>query len=80
MAKTKVAVSFDERTLQHLDQLVADAVFLSRSHAVQVAVEEKLARMDQSRLARECAKLDPACEKTFVEEGFSENVAAWSAY
>ena len=31
--------------------------FPSRSHAIQVAVEEKLARMDQSRLARECAKL-----------------------
>jgi Arc/MetJ-type ribon-helix-helix transcriptional regulator len=80
MAKTKVAVSLDERTIQRLDQLVADAVFPSRSHAIQVAVEEKLARMDQSRLARECAKLDPACEKAFAEEGFSEDVAAWPAY
>jgi len=79
MAKTKVAVSLDEYTLQRLDRLVADAVFPSRSHAIQVAIEEKLARMDQSRLARECAKLDPASEKAFAEEGLSADVAAWPA-
>ena len=27
MARTKVAISLDEHTLQRLDQLVADAVF-----------------------------------------------------
>ena len=80
MARTKVAVSLDEHTLRRLDRLVAEAVFPSRSQAIQVAIEEKLARLEQSRLARECAKLDPAFEKALAEEGLSEDVAAWPAY
>jgi metal-responsive CopG/Arc/MetJ family transcriptional regulator len=80
MARTKVAVSLDEYTLQRLDQLVAEAVFPSRSQAIQVAIEEKLARLEQSRLARECAKLDPGFEKALAEEGLSEDVATWPAY
>ena len=80
MARTKVAVSLDEHTLQRLDKLVAAAVFLNRSQAIQVAVEEKLARLEQSRLARECAKLDPVFEKALAEEGLSEDVAAWPAH
>jgi metal-responsive CopG/Arc/MetJ family transcriptional regulator len=80
MARTKVAVSLDEHTLHRLDRLVAEAVFPSRSQAIQVAIEEKLARLEQSRLARECAKLEPAFEKALAEEGLSEDVAAWPAY
>jgi metal-responsive CopG/Arc/MetJ family transcriptional regulator len=80
MARTKVAVSLDEYTLQRLDHLVAEAVFPSRSQAIQVAIEEKLARLEQSRLARECAKLDPGFEKALAEEGLSEDVATWPAY
>ena len=72
MARTKIAISLDEHTLRRLDQLVADAVFPSRSQAIQIAIEEKLMRLEQSRLARECAKLDPAFEKALAEEGLSE--------
>jgi metal-responsive CopG/Arc/MetJ family transcriptional regulator len=81
MARTKVAVSLDEYTLKRLDRLVAEAVFpTSRSQAIQVAVEEKLSRLEQDRLARECAKLDPAFEKALAEEGLSEDAEAWPAY
>ena len=80
MARTKVAVSLDEHTLKRLDQLVAAAIFPSRSQAIQIAIEEKLARLEQSRLARECAKLDPAFEKALAEEGLSEDMAAWPTY
>jgi len=80
MARTKVAISLDEHTLQRLDQLVADAVFPNRSQAIQIAIEEKLVRLQQSRLARECAKLDPAFEKALAEEGLAEDAAAWPAY
>jgi metal-responsive CopG/Arc/MetJ family transcriptional regulator len=80
MARTKVAVSLDEDTLQRLDRLVAEAVFPSRSQAIQVAVEEKLRRLEQDRLARECAKLDPDFEKALAEEGLSEDAAVWPAY
>ncbi len=55
MARTKIAISLDEHTLRRLDQLVADAVFPSRSQAIQIAIEEKLVRLEGSRLARECA-------------------------
>lgn len=38
------------------------------------SVEEKLQRMERSRLAKECAKLDPAFEKAMAEEGMSEEI------
>ena len=80
MARSKVAVSLDEQILQRLDGLVEKAVFPSRSQAIESAVQEKLARMDQGRLARECAKLDPNFERALAEEGFAEDAAAWPVY
>jgi metal-responsive CopG/Arc/MetJ family transcriptional regulator len=80
MARSKVAVSLDTDMLQQLDRLVAEAVFPNRSQVIQVAVEEKLARLEQNRLARECAKLDPAFEKALAEEGLAEDVSEWPAY
>jgi len=79
-SRTKVAVSLDESTVERLDRLVKKAAFLSRSQAIQEAVEEKLSRLERTRLARECAKLDPAFEKSMAEEGLSEDVAEWPAY
>ncbi len=80
MTQAKIAISLDEQVLKQLDGLVTEAVFPSRSRAVQVAVQEKLARIEQGRLARECAKLDPAFEKAMAEEGFAEDASAWPAY
>ncbi len=80
MAKSKVAISLDESTLDRLDKLVEKAAFTSRSQAIQEAVEEKLARLNRSRLARECAKLDPAFEKALAEEGLSKDVTEWPEY
>src|SRR5579885_3081136 len=59
MSTTKVAISIDQRLLRRVDTLVRQKAFASRSRAIQQAVEEKLARLDRSRLARECAKLEP---------------------
>lgn len=80
MAKSKVAISLDESTLGHLDKLVEKAAFSSRSQAIQEAVDEKLARLNRSRLARECAKLDPTFEKALAEEGLSRDAAEWPEY
>lgn len=80
MNRSKVAISIDEHLLRRLDRLVKGAVFPSRSQAIQVAVEEKLERMERSRLARECAKLDPEFEKSLAEEGLSEELAGWPEY
>ena len=80
MGTTKVAITLDKEVLDRLDSLVKNRVFPNRSKAVQKAVEEKLKRLEQSRLARECAKLDPAFEKAMAEEGMSEELAKWPEY
>lgn len=80
MPRSKVAISLDEATVQRLDKLVERAVFSNRSQAIQEAVEEKLARLEKSRLARECAKLDPTFEKALAEEGMSEDSVEWPEY
>jgi metal-responsive CopG/Arc/MetJ family transcriptional regulator len=80
MGKSKVAISLDESTLDRLDRLVQKRVFPNRSQAIQEAVAEKLARLERSRLAQECAKLDPAFEKALAEEGLSQDLAEWPEY
>jgi metal-responsive CopG/Arc/MetJ family transcriptional regulator len=69
MAKAKIVITLDEVTLGRVDELVRQSRFGSRSQAIQQAIEEKLARLDRRRLARECTKLDPAFEKVLAEEG-----------
>jgi metal-responsive CopG/Arc/MetJ family transcriptional regulator len=80
MARAKVAISLDENTLNRLDRLVKSHVFPNRSQAIQEAIEEKISRLDRSRLARECAKVDPAFEKSLAEEGLSTELAEWPEY
>ena len=80
MSRSKIAISIDETTLARLDTLVQREVFPNRSQAIEEAVAEKLERLERSRLARECAKLDPAFEKGLAEEGLSEDLAEWPEY
>ena len=80
MARSKVAISLEESILNRLDKLVKKKVFTNSSQAIEEAVAEKLARLERSRLAQECAKLDPAFEKALAEEGFSEELAEWPEY
>lgn len=80
MPRSKVAISLERSTLRRLDELVRRAVFPNRSRAIQSAIEEKLERLERTRLARECAKLDPAYEKALAEEGMSEDLAEWPEY
>ena len=68
MGTTKIAITLDKNTLERLDRLVRNHVFANRSRAIQGAVQEKLERMERSRLAGECAKLDPDFEKAMAEE------------
>ena len=80
MAASKVAISIDKDLLAELDRLVVRKVFASRSQAVQVAVQEKVARLHRRRLAEECAKLDPAFEQAMAEDGMSGELAQWPEY
>jgi Arc/MetJ-type ribon-helix-helix transcriptional regulator len=80
MSVAKVAISIDEHLLRRLDRLVEQEIFRSRSEAIQKAVAEKLARLNRSRLARECAKLLPAEEQKMAEEGLTEDATEWPEY
>ncbi len=80
MAASKVAITLDEKLLVRLDQLVSERVYPSRSRVIQEAVEEKLIRLERSRLARECGKLDPSFEKALAEEGLSQELTEWPEY
>jgi metal-responsive CopG/Arc/MetJ family transcriptional regulator len=80
MNTAKVAITLREDLLEKLDRLVKSKVFPNRSKAVQKAVEEKLERLDRSRLARECAKLDPKFEKALADEGLSGEKDEWPEY
>jgi len=80
MASAKIAITIDERTLHRLDRLVKDRVFPNRSKAIQGALEEKLEKLERNRLARECAKLDPAMEKAMAEGGMGEELEQWPEY
>lgn len=80
MAVTKVAVTIDSSVLAELDALVTQHVFPNRSRAIQAAVEEKLARLRRTRLARECAKLNPIAEQEYAEEGMDQELALWPEY
>lgn len=80
MAKAKIAISMDEKVLERVDGLVRDRVFTNRSQAIEDAVAEKLGRLAKTRLAAECAKLDPAREKELAEEGLTEEMSGWPEY
>jgi len=80
MPTSKVAITLDEETLKKLDRLVGEEKFPNRSRAIQEAVEEKLSRMDRTRLIRESAKLDPEYEQRLAEEGLAEDFEEWPEY
>ena len=80
MGAVKVAITMREDLVESLDRLVKAKAYPSRSRAVQVAVEEKLAKLNRVRLARECAKLDPKFEQTLADEGLAGERERWPEY
>lgn len=80
MGKTKIAITLDEEYIAQLDAFTSKHIFQNRSQAIQEAVKEKLARIKRTRLAKECAKLDPAFEKAMADEGLTEDMSQWPEY
>jgi metal-responsive CopG/Arc/MetJ family transcriptional regulator len=78
--KTKLAVTLDADLVENLDNLVAARQFANRSQAIESAVAEKLGRLARTRLARECAKLDPHEERALAEEGLAGGAETWPEY
>jgi len=80
MPKTKLAVTIDADLVENLDHLVAERHFANRSQAIESAVAEKLDRLAKTRLARECARLNPREEKALAEEGLAGSTETWPEY
>lgn len=71
MSTAKVAISIEKELLNQIDKMVREQVFPNRSKAIQEVVKEKLERVNKSRLAVECAKLDPKFEQALADEGLN---------
>ena len=78
MPKAKVALTIDAELLHQVDALVSARRFRNRSQAVESALAEKLGRLARTRLATECAKLDPALEQRLAGEGLEDDT--WPEY
>ena len=70
--KYKITITLDEEIVKQLDYLIMQQSYNNRCQAIEEAVSEKLDRLKRSRLAQECAKLDPVEEWKLAEEGFFE--------
>lgn len=79
MPTAKIAISIDPADLEELDDLVAQGAAASRSQLIQEAVQDKLARLKRTRLAVECAKLDPRQEQAEADS-WSRAEPVWPAY
>lgn len=75
MGAAKITISIDQGLLKKVDSLVEARVFDNRSQAIQAAIEEKITRIDRTRLARECSKLDKAFEQSLADEGLDAEIA-----
>ena len=80
MPVSKIAITIDNNLLKQIDLLVKSNLFPNRSKAIQEAIADKLKRLKQTRLAQECAKLDPDFEQNMAEEGFSMEIDEWPRY
>ena len=80
MATNKVAITIDSDLLSKVDLLVSQRVFPNRSKAIQEALTDKLSLLRQTRLASECAKLDPQVEQQLAEEGMEGELTQWPIY
>lgn len=80
MPTKKVAITLEHKTLKRLDEFVEQYGYPSRSRAIQEAVQEKLDRVDNTRLIREAAKLDSEFEQRLADEGLTEDLDQWPEY
>jgi len=80
MAKNKIAITIEKDLLKKLDELVQGQMYPNRSAAIQEAVTEKIVRMEKTRLARECDKLEKPYEQRLAEEILAAEPGEWEEY
>ncbi len=73
MSTAKIAISMDENHLKRLDYFIKCKVYKNRSQAIQHAIIYELQRLEHSRLALECDKLNAEEEQIMAEEGFEKS-------
>ncbi len=79
MPTAKIAISIDPEDLSQVDELVRRGLAASRSQWIQEAVHDRLARLSRTRLAKECAKLDPEAERAEAESWIASETS-WPGY
>jgi metal-responsive CopG/Arc/MetJ family transcriptional regulator len=77
MGKTKFVVTIDAEVIIKIDRFVEKRVFANRGQAIEMALYEKIDRIEHRRLAEECAKLDPDEERQLAEEGMNGEIETW---
>ncbi len=80
MSVAKITISVEQQLVEKIDQLVKDRAFGNRSQAIQSAIKEKINRIEHSRLARECSKLNIPFEQELADEGLSTELDEWPEY
>jgi metal-responsive CopG/Arc/MetJ family transcriptional regulator len=80
MPRPKIAISIDATVLRRLDALAREGAYANRSQAIEAALRCELDRRRRGRLARVCAKLDPAVEQAEAERGMAEDFGSWPEY
>jgi metal-responsive CopG/Arc/MetJ family transcriptional regulator len=80
MPKAKIAVTLESGLLEQVDALVQQRRFANRSQAIESAVSDQVARLQRTRLAEQCALLDPEEERALAEEGLAADLVDWPEY
>ncbi len=80
MNTAKIAISLEIDLLKKIDSFVRKKLFPNRSKAIQIALKEKVNRIEKNRLASECAKLDPKFEKQMADFGLERDLEEWPEY
>ncbi len=80
MPTAKIAITISEPTLLKLDRLVKEHKYPNRSRAIQEALDEKLSRVEQTRLAEALQRIDPVAERMEAEAGMQHEVDSWPTY
>ena len=80
MNKAKIAITVNPLILGHLDALVERQHFTSRSQTIEIAVEAHLQRLENTRLAAQCALLDKDEERGLAEEGLQAEAQSWPKF
>jgi metal-responsive CopG/Arc/MetJ family transcriptional regulator len=80
MTRAKIAITIDQVLLELLDNLVQNNIFQNRSQAINAALQEKLSKIQKTRLELECKKLIQKDEREFADIGLEEDFKEWEKY